>query len=43
MAIGTIIFVHGAGVRLPSYQPAFEVAAKLAAQRGLRQEFVPCA
>jgi hypothetical protein len=42
MANGTIIFVHGTGVRLPSYQPQFKAAAKLAAQCGVTQEFVSC-
>ena len=43
MANGTIIFVHGTGVRLPSYQPQFKAAAKLASQCGVTQEFVSCA
>ncbi len=43
MANGTIILVHGTGVRLPSYQSQFKAAAELAARCGVTQKFVPCA
>jgi hypothetical protein len=43
MRTGTIIFVHGTGVRLKNYQSGFEAAARLAATCGITQQFVPCA
>jgi hypothetical protein len=41
--MGTIVFVHGTGVRLPSYQAGFGLAEKAAKSAGIAQEFVPCA
>ncbi len=43
MANGSIVLVHGTGVRLKSFEPAFRNAAARAAACGVRQEFVPCA
>jgi hypothetical protein len=40
---GSIVFVHGTGVRLKSYQAMYETAKTLAASCGLTQQFVPCA
>jgi hypothetical protein len=41
--MGTIIFVHGTGVRLKSYTSGFENAKKMAAAAGIPHKFVPCA
>jgi hypothetical protein len=43
MSSGTIIFVHGTGVRLKNYRSSFDNAAKLASACGITQTFVPCA
>jgi hypothetical protein len=43
MSDGTIIFVHGTGVRLTSFDGASQNAADRAAASGIRKQFVPCA
>jgi len=43
MPDGTIIFVHGTGVRLKSFEGASRNAAERAAAAGIRKKFVPCA
>lgn len=43
MSIGSLILVHGTGVRLKGYQPNFESAKKLAKLSGVEQQFVECA
>src|SRR5262249_59043892 len=43
MDMGTIVFVHGTGVRLRSYQSGFETAEKVAVSAGVKDVFVPCA
>lgn len=40
---GTIVFVHGTGVRLQSYKQSFTNAKKCAAEAGIREQFVECA
>ncbi len=40
---GSIVLVHGTGVRLKSFQATYEIARSLAASCGLPQQFVPCA
>lgn len=40
--MGTILLVHGTGVRFKSYWPLFENAQKLAASVGLKEKFVDC-
>ena len=41
--LGSIVLVHGTGVRLKSYQAIYQSAKNLAASCGLPQQFVPCA
>ena len=41
--MGTIVFVHGTGVRLPSYKSKFQNAQKLAQSVGIQDQFIPCA
>ena len=41
--MGSIIFVHGTGVRLPSYKSDFENVRKLAQSVGIQDQFIPCA
>jgi hypothetical protein len=41
--MGSIVFVHGTGVRLASYKPDFENARKLAQRVGIQETFIPCA
>jgi len=43
MPSGTIIFVHGTGVRLNTFESASRNAADRAAACGIRHSFVPCA
>jgi hypothetical protein len=43
MASGTIVFVHGTGVRLKDYLHAFEDARKQAVTAGISANFVQCA
>lgn len=43
MAEGSIIFVHGTGVRLKTYQSGFEKARTVAQANGIGQEMVECA
>ena len=43
MSRGSIIFVHGTGVRLRDYKSAFDTAKAIATECGLRQTFVSCA
>jgi len=43
VADGTIVLVHGTGVRLRNYTASYRVAVAQAADCGLRQVFVPCA
>lgn len=43
MGQGSILFVHGTGVRLKSYSQGFEKAKEAAAAAGIRQELVECA
>lgn len=41
--MGSIVFVHGTGVRLPSYKSDFENVRKLAQSVGIQDQFIPCA
>ena len=41
--MGTILFVHGTGVRLRDYSVGLEAARKCALAAGIDQTFVPCA
>jgi hypothetical protein len=41
--MGTIVFVHGTGVRLPSYKSKFQNAQKIAQSVGIQDQFIPCA
>ncbi len=41
--MGTIIFIHGTGVRLKSYVDAFDRFRNVAVKAGITQTFVPCA
>lgn len=43
MSGATILFVHGTGVRLPSYRKSFGDAANQAAAHGVSQKFEQCA
>jgi hypothetical protein len=43
MRDGSILFVHGTGVRLKSYAQSFDSAKKAAAACGLKQKLVECA
>jgi hypothetical protein len=43
MSSGTIVFVHGTGVRLRSYRPSFDAARTRAAAVGIGAKFVECA
>lgn len=43
MPHGTIVFVHGTGVRLKAYQSGFDNAKKCAAAAGITANFVECA
>ena len=43
MPAGTILFVHGTGVRLPKFRAAVEVAKKAAAAAGIGAGFAECA
>jgi hypothetical protein len=40
---GSILFVHGTGVRLRSFLTTYQTAASTAAACGLKQTFIPCA
>ena len=40
---GSIVFVHGTGVRLKNYLPAFRNAAAKAKEFGIDRTFVECA
>jgi hypothetical protein len=40
---GSIVLVHGTGVRLKSFVPAFEMSRSVAISCGIRAEFIPCA
>jgi hypothetical protein len=40
--MGTILFVHGTGVRSPDYQPSFQNAAKRAVEEKIPHTFIPC-
>jgi hypothetical protein len=40
--MGTIVFVHGTGVRLPAYQRGLETARKVAKACGLQHDFAEC-
>jgi hypothetical protein len=41
--MGTIVFVHGTGVRLKSYLSGFQNAKKVATAAGIKHDFVACA
>jgi hypothetical protein len=41
--MGSIVFVHGTGVRLPSYKSDFENVRKIAQSVGIQDQFIPCA
>ena len=43
MPLGSIVFVHGTGVRLRSYKSTFDKVAEIAAANGIKQAFVECA
>ncbi|MGF6844162.1 hypothetical protein QF001_008057 [Paraburkholderia youngii] len=43
MTQGSIVFVHGTGVRLAAYQSSFELAKQNAVEAGVRADFVECA
>src|SRR6476659_2918538 len=43
MAIGTVVFVHGTGVRLKGYKQSVAGAKELAATAGIKAGFVECA
>jgi hypothetical protein len=43
MSTGTIVFVHGTGVRLRNYRPSFDAARKRAAAVGIGAKFIECA
>lgn len=43
MGPGTILLVHGTGVRLKDYQSSLSQARRVAAQTGVREEWVDCA
>jgi hypothetical protein len=40
---GSILFVHGTGVRLPGFERTFEKAVEVAAACGVERTFFPCA
>ena len=40
--MGSILFIHGTGVRLKSFKPDFEQARKLAHDAGITDDFIPC-
>ena len=42
MASGTVLFVHGTGVRFKDYKPAFDAARKLGARVGVEGNFIEC-
>ena len=42
-SVGSIVVVHGTGVRLKRYQELYQLARSRAASCGLPHEFVPCA
>jgi hypothetical protein len=41
--VGTIVFVHGTGVRLKGFSRSFADAKKIAAAAGVTEDFVECA
>lgn len=43
MVVGTILFVHGTGVRLPRYRSSFEAAKKRALGLKIESKFAECA
>jgi pimeloyl-ACP methyl ester carboxylesterase len=43
LSLGTVVFVHGTGIRLPSYTSSFEAARKRAAENGIEANFAECA
>jgi hypothetical protein len=43
MSVGTILLVHGTGVRLQGFRSSFEAAKKRAQSLGIEAEFVGCA
>ena len=43
MSEGSILFVHGTGVRLPSYQSGYAHAVQCAKAEGIRAPFIECA
>lgn len=43
MSTGTIVFVHGTGVRLSKFQRTLEHARRVASQAGISEAFVECA
>lgn len=43
MADGSIVFVHGTGVRLKDYRESFRTAAESASKAGIRSAFIRCA
>ncbi len=43
MTVGTIVVVHGTGVRLKTYRPSFETAERTAREAGVTTPFLECA
>ncbi|MFO1431257.1 MAG: hypothetical protein U1F76_14130 [Candidatus Competibacteraceae bacterium] len=43
ISCGSIIFVHGTGVRLKDYRPGFDNARKVATMAGIAGEWIECA
>jgi len=41
--MGSIVFIHGTGVRLHSYKSDFENVRKIAQSVGIQDQFIPCA
>src|SRR5262252_1923788 len=43
MSVGSILLVHGTGVRFRSYMKGFEIAEKTARNCSVRRRLLPCA